>query len=136
MWPWAYNKLFVGDSVRTIKQSALFAPIIGLIFYSAFVIAGLFIGTYDQALADPQGAFLWIAQESGVFILGFIGVIIMASSVGTVSGIIQSLSTLVSRDLAQIIKKDLTDEQGVKIARISVIVIAGISLLIGTGYSD
>lgn len=57
MWPWAYNKLFAGDSIRTIKVSALLAPVIYAIFYSLFVITAMFIHSYDQVLADVEGAF-------------------------------------------------------------------------------
>ena len=132
LWPWAYNKLFASDSIRTIKISALLAPIIYAIFFSIFVLTAIFIHSYDQALSDVQGAFLWIASESGPIALGFLGVIIMASTVGTVSGILQAISTTVSRDIAQVINSNISDKRAVNIARISVVVISLISLLFGT----
>ncbi|WKA60258.1 sodium:solute symporter family protein [Planococcus shenhongbingii] len=132
LWPWAYNKLFASDSIRTIKVSALLAPIIYAIFFSVFVVTAIFIHSYNQALSDVQGAFLWIASESGPIVLGLLGVIIMASSVGTVSGIMQAISTTVSRDLAQVIDKNISDKKAVNIARISVIVISLVSLFFGT----
>ncbi|WP_153720898.1 sodium:solute symporter family protein [Sporosarcina cascadiensis] len=133
MWPWAYNKLFAGDSVRSLKMAALTAPIIGGIYYALFVISGLFLHSFTDAKADPQGAFLWIASESGPFALGLLGIVIMATSVGTVSGIIQAISTVVSRDLAPLVKKNITDKQGLTIARIAVLVIAAVSIFFGTG---
>lgn len=132
MWPWAYNKLFAGDGVRSLKMAALSAPIIGGIYYAVFVVSGLFLHSFSDAAADPEGAFLWIARESGPFALGLLGIVIMATSVGTVSGIIQAISTVVSKDLAPLVKTDITDKQGLTIARIAVLVIAAISIFFGT----
>ena len=132
MWPWAYNKLFAGDSLRSIKVSALLAPIIYTVFFSTFVFAAIFLHAKDQVLADVQGAFLFVANESGPFALGVLGVIIMASSVGTVSGIMQAISTTVSRDLAQVINKNISDKKAINIARVAVVVISVVSLFFGT----
>jgi SSS family solute:Na+ symporter len=132
MWPWAYNKLFAADSIRTIKMTGLLAPILGAIFWSVFVFTGIFLHSLSGATADVQGAFLWIAKESGPIALGFLGVIIMANSVGTVSGIIQAVSTAISRDLVQVIKHNITDEKAISIARYSVVAVSILSILFGS----
>ncbi|MCM3568111.1 sodium:solute symporter [Neobacillus mesonae] len=132
MWPWAYNKLFAGDSLRSIKVSALLSPIIYAIFFSSFVFTAIFLHSQEQVLADVQGAFLYVAKESGPFALGMLGVIIMANSVGTVSGIMQAISTTVSRDIAQVLKSNISDKKAINIARISVVIISILSLFFGT----
>jgi SSS family solute:Na+ symporter len=132
MWPWAYNKLFAADSIRTIKVTGLLAPILGAIFWSVFVFTGIFLHSLDGATADVQGAFLWIAKESGPIALGFLGVVIMANSVGTVSGIIQAISTAISRDLVQVVKHNITDKKALSIARYSVVGVALMSILFGS----
>ena len=131
MWPWVYNKLFAANSVRSIKKIGLVAPILGAIFWAIFVYLGFFLHLKPEALANVQGSYLWIAKEAGQFALGFLGLNIMSKSIGTTSGIIQAISTTISRDLVQVIQHSISEEAAVKIARYSVIVIAIISILCG-----
>lgn len=132
MWPWCYNKLFAASSVREIKKSALLAPILGAIFWMFFMALGSFMHTIEFTRLNPQEAFFWIASEAGIWPLALLSVIVMALSIGTVSGIIQAMSATISNDVAKVMKRDITDRQAVSIARWAVVVICGLSLFAAT----
>jgi SSS family solute:Na+ symporter len=130
MWPWVYNKLFAADSVRSIKQTVLLAPVLGTIFYAVLVILGMGLHTIPFARENPQEAFLWIHAETGPIVLGLFGVLVTAASIGTVSGILNAMSTAISNDIALVIKRDISQQRALNIARVSVVLI-GIGSLAG-----
>lgn len=132
MWPWVYNKLFASDSIRSIKQSALIAPIIGGIFYVAFQLLGNVLYMNDTARNNPEEAYMWAAGQIGPFVLALMSTVIMATSIATVSGIIQAMSTSISRDVATVIKKDISEKTAMKIARFSVFIIGAICAVLAT----
>ena len=132
MWPWVYNKLFASDSIRSIKQSALIAPIIGAIFYVVFQLLGNILYMNDTARNKPEEAYMWAAGEIGPVVLALMSTVIMATSIATVSGIIQAMSTSISRDVATVIKKDISEKTAMKIARISVFIIGAICAVLAT----
>lgn len=129
MWPWVYNKLFAADSVRSIKRSALLAPILGAIFWIVLTLLGNFMHLFEYARLNPEEAYIWLAAETGIWPLALMSVLIMAASVSTVSGIIQSMSTTISRDIAQVMNRDISSEKAVSIARWSVVVISILALI-------
>lgn len=132
MWPWAYNKLFAAESVRSIKQSTLLTPVFSLIFWGAAVFLGQAMHSMDFARTNPEESYLWIANEAGPLTLALMSTLIMAASIGTVSGIIQALSTAISNDIAQVINKRISNSQALKIARSSVIAMGIIALVFAT----
>lgn len=129
MWPWIYNKLFAADSIRSIKKSAIGAPILGMIFWAIFVYAGNFLHLLELPRSNPQEAFIWASAKMGVWPLALMSTMIMAASVATVAGIVQAMSTSFSKDMAKVIKKDITDATAVKLARYSVAGICAIALV-------
>ncbi len=132
MWPWIYNKLFAADSIRSIKQSALFAPILGMIFWAIFVYCGSFLHLFELPRSNPQEAFLWISAKAGAWPLAFMSTMIMAASVATVAGIVQAMSSTISKDVVGVIKRDISDATAVKAARWSVVGICALALLFAT----
>ncbi len=134
MWPWIYNKLFAADSIRSIKQSALFAPILGMIFWAIFVYCGSFLHLYELPRKNPQEAFLWISAKAGIWPLALMSTMIMAASVATVAGIVQAMSSTISKDVVAVIKRDISDASAVKAARWSVVVICALALCFA--YAD
>ena len=130
LWPWAYNKLFASSSAADIKKSALLAPALGTVFYLFFVILGNMMHFRADIVGYPDSGFMLVAAEAGPIPLALMSVLIMAVSVGTVSGIMQAMSTGISRDIAPFIKKDITDDQAIKIARIAVIVMCALAYII------
>lgn len=134
MWPWIYNKLFAADSIRSIKRSALFAPILGMIFWAIFVYCGTFLHLYDIPRKNPQEAFLWISAKAGIWPLAIMATIIMAASVSTVSGIVQAMSASISKDVVAVIKREISDAGAIKAARWSVVVICAAALAFA--YTD
>jgi solute:Na+ symporter, SSS family len=130
MWPWVYNKLLAADSVRTIKQTVLLAPVLGTLFYGVFVILGMGLHTIPALREDPQQAYLALGADSGPIVLGLLAVLITAASVSTVSGILNAMSTAITNDIALVIKREISRQTAVLIARLSVVVI-GLAALLG-----
>lgn len=129
MWPWIYNKLFAANSIRSIKRSALLAPILGMIFWAIFVYCGTFLHLYELPRKNPQEAFLWISAKAGIWPLALMSTMIMAASVATVAAIVQAMSSAISKDVVAVIKRGISDATAVKAARWSVLVICAIALI-------
>ncbi len=129
MWPWVYNKLFAADSIRSIKKSAIAAPLLGMIFWAIFVFCGSFLHLFELPRKNPQEAFLWISAQAGWLPLGLMATMIMAASVATVAGIVQAMSSAVSKDIAQVIKRDISDKTAIQVARWSVVGICALAII-------
>ncbi|MDO8826227.1 sodium:solute symporter [Methylophaga sp.] len=130
MWPWVYNKLFAADSIRTIKQSVLFAPTLGILSFGLLFLLAMALHPLPFAQQNPQEAMFWIHSQAGAWPLGFFAVLVMAASLGTVSSILNAMSTAISGDLAQVIKRDISEKTALQIARWSVVFMS-IGALIG-----
>lgn len=86
----------------------------------------------DTARNKPEEAYMWVAGEIGPVVLALMSTVIMATSIATVSGIIQAMSTSISRDVATVINKDISEKTAMKIARISVFIIGAICAVLAT----
>jgi SSS family solute:Na+ symporter len=135
MWPWVYNKLFAADSIRTIKQSVLFAPTLGIISFGLLFLVAMALHPLPFAQQNPQQALFWIHSQAGAWPLAFFAVLVMAASLGTVSGILNAMSTAISGDLAQVLKRDISEKTALKIARWSVVVMS-VGALIGASMRE
>ncbi len=130
MWPWVYNKLFAADSLKTIKQSVVFAPTLGILSFGLLFLVAMALHPIPFAQQNPQEALFWIHSEAGVWPLGFFAVLVMAASLGTVSGILNAMSTAISGDLAQVLNRKISEQQALRIARWSVVVMS-VGALVG-----
>ena len=130
MWPWVYNKLFAADSLKTIKQSVVFAPTLGILSFGLLFLVAMALHPMPFAQQNPQEALFWIHSEAGVWPLGFFAVLVMAASLGTVSGILNAMSTAISGDLAQVLNRKISEQQALRIARWSVVVMS-VGALVG-----
>ncbi|HET8807016.1 MAG TPA: sodium:solute symporter family protein [Methylophaga sp.] len=130
MWPWVYNKLFAADSIRTIKQSVLFAPVLGIFSFALLFLLAMSLHPLPFAQENPQQALFWIHSEAGVWPLAFFAVLVMAASLGTVSGILNAMSTAISGDIAQVLNRNISEQTALKIARWSVVVMS-VGALVG-----
>lgn len=135
MWPWVYNKLFAADSIKTIKQSVLFAPTLGIISFGLLFLVAMALHPLPFAQQSPQEALFWIHSEAGAWPLAFFAVLVMAASLGTVSGILNAMSTAISGDLAQVLKKDISEKTALNIARGSVVIMS-LGALIGASLRE
>ena len=124
MWQWVYNKLFAADSIRTIKQSVLFAPVLGILSFALLFLLAMSLHPLPFAQQNPEQALFWIHSEAGVWPLAFFAVLVMAASLGTVSGILNAMSTAISGDIAQVINRKISEQTALKIARWSVVVMS------------
>lgn len=130
MWPWVYNKLFAADSLQTIKQSVVFAPTLGILSFGLLFLVAMALHPMPFAQQNPQEALFWIHSEAGVWPLGFFAVLVMAANLGTVSGILNAMSTAISGDLAQVLNRKISEQQALRIARWSVVVMS-VGALVG-----
>lgn len=130
MWPWVYNKLFAADSIRTIKQSVLFAPVLGILSFALLFIVSMALHPLPFAQDNPEEALFWAHAQAGVWPLALFAVLVMAASLGTVSGILNAMSTAISGDIAQVINRKINEKTALLIARWSVVVMS-IGALVG-----
>jgi len=130
MWPWVYNKLFAADSLRTIKQSVLFAPVLGILSFALLIILSMALHPLPFAQENPEEALFWAHSQAGVWPLALFAVLVMAASLGTVSGILNAMSTAISGDIAQVINRKISEKTALLIARWSVVVMS-IGALVG-----
>jgi SSS family solute:Na+ symporter len=79
----------------------------------------------------PNEIYVYFAQKAGVFPLTLMSIVIMAISIGTVSGMVQAMSASFARDVAPLFNRKISNDTSIKLARISVMVIA--VLCIGWG---
>ncbi|MEX1199812.1 MAG: sodium:solute symporter family protein [Methylophaga sp.] len=135
MWPWVYNKLFAADSIRTIKQSVLFAPVLGIFSFALLFLLAMSLHPLPFAQENPQQALFWVHSEAGVWPLAFFAVLVMAASLGTVSGILNAMSTAISGDIAQVLNRKISEQTALKIARWSVVVMS-IGALVGAYVNE
>lgn len=132
MWPWSLPRLFASSSLRATKQTVLIVPLMGVLFWAAIQFISNFLHYFEEARSNPEEALLWAASQVGSFELALLSTIIMAASVGSVSAQIQAMANSVSRDVAQVIKKDISEKLSVRIAQTSVVIIAAICLILAT----
>ncbi|MEX0615520.1 MAG: sodium:solute symporter family protein [Methylophaga sp.] len=135
MWPWVYNKLFAADSIRTIKQSVLFAPVLGIFSFALLFLLAMSLHPLPFAQENPQQALFWVHSEAGVWPLAFFAVLVMAASLGTVSGILNAMSTAISGDIAQVLNRKISEQTALKIARWSVVIMS-IGALVGAYVNE
>jgi Na+/proline symporter len=130
-WPWAFNKTYTAAGVRDLKKTALAAPFIGAIFWTALTIMGNMGFLDPYVFAHPNEIYVYFAQKAGILPLTLMSIVIMAISIGTVSGMVQAMSASFARDVAPMFNRKMSNETSMKLARISVMVIA--VLCIGWG---
>lgn len=132
MLPYVFNKMLVADSVKTLKRSSLLAAIFSIIFWLAFSLLGQVLHSYDYAREHPYESFLWLADLAGPIPLALMSTLIITTSISSTAAIIQAISSSVVTDIAEVINKKISDQQAVFIARITVVVIAIITLIVAS----
>ncbi|WP_254611178.1 hypothetical protein [Paenibacillus sp. JMULE4] len=111
--------MFAAKNVRAIKQSAVIASMLGFIFWTSMVFLGIMIHSMEYPRNHPEEAYMWIASMAGPIPLALMSVLIMATSISTVSGIIQAMATAISNDIAKQIDIQISNEKALKVTRIS-----------------
>lgn len=121
MWPWAFNRIFISGSLRSVKQAILLVPAMAIVFWLSIALLGIVLHSIDFARLNTTEAYLWAANEAGPLPLALLSTLIMATSVATAAGMIQTASTIVSNDIAKAINRKISDRLSIIIARIVVI---------------
>ncbi|MEW9673373.1 sodium:solute symporter [Ammoniphilus sp. 3BR4] len=132
MLPHVFNKLLAADSVKSIKQGSLIAPIMSIIFWAAFTFLGMVLHTFDYAKNNPYEAYIWIAQQAGPLPMALMSVLIVAAGISSAAGMIQAISSVVTTDIVSVINRKITDKQSVLIARVTVVVFSIITLYVAS----
>lgn len=128
LWPFVFNKILAADSVKSVKQSTLLAPVLSLIFWAAFVFLGQSLHPLEYARENPLESYMWIAKAAGPLPLALMSTLIVMASISSVAGIVQSIASMISVDIAQVINRKISDRNSLRVARISVVVISIITL--------
>lgn len=127
-WPHMWPALFSSKDEKTIKRNTVINPI-----YMLILVFVLFIGFSAvlqlPELEDPDLALFTLAKMTfPQWFVGIIGAAGMLAALVPCSIMLMSTSTLVSRNIVQALKHDMSDAQVAKLSRVLIPVIALVAL--------
>jgi cation/acetate symporter len=94
---------------------------------------GLGLTTFEDFPADPQSAAFWISDKvGGPFMVGLLGILVLAASMSTISVVINCVSVLIAKDLVGTVNKTLDRQSLFKYARLLTIVAGVVAIIIAT----
>ena len=132
--PWAFfaltnpqvsQRMFVSDSVKSIKQMIIYFSIFALIYTVITTLLGLSIagtGLLDAG-ADPDSAMPVLLGNVPVLLALVVFVSIFAAATSTLSSVTLTLSSLGSRDLVKKVKPSISERLEVYSGKIIILVI-------------
>jgi Na+/proline symporter len=125
--------LYKAESPRAAKKSVLVTPIVGTLISFTLYSLGLGLTTFSDFPADPQSAAFWISDKmGGPFMVGLLGILVLAASMSTISVVINCVSVLIAKDLMGTINAKLDRQSLFKYARILTIVVGIVAIIIAT----
>ncbi len=131
--PWAFfaltnpqvsQRMFVSDSVKSIKKMILYFSIFALVYTIITTLLGFSIaGTGLEVGADPDSAMPVLLGNVPIILALVVFVSIFAAATSTLSSITLTLSSLGSRDLVKKIKPSISEKLEVYSGKIIIILI-------------
>ncbi len=131
-WPWLVNKVFVSDSVKSIRRASWqVCALTILICFFGFYLYGLSIHQFEFARLNPQETWLWFADKmAGTLGLSIALLVVLSAVLGTVSSLVHCFAVSITNDIILPLNKKMTDEQATRYARHGVIIISIIALVV------
>ncbi len=131
--PWAFfaltnpqvsQRMFVSDSVKSIKQMIIYFSIFALIYTVITTLLGLSIaGTGLEVGADADNAMPVLLGNVPVLLALVVFVSIFAAATSTLSSVTLTLSSLGSRDLVKKVKPSISERLEVYSGKIIIVII-------------
>jgi len=130
--PWAFfaltnpqvsQRMFVSDSVKSIKQMIIYFSIFALIYTVITTLLGLSIAGTGLEVADPDRAMPVLLGNVPIILALIVFVSIFAAATSTLSSVTLTLSSLGSRDLVKKVKPSISEKLEVYSGKIIIIII-------------
>ena len=129
-WPMSFQRIYTAASVRAVKAATVRAIAINGGFYTMLMLFGIAASSIPAVADNPQeGWFVTLEMYGGSWLLGLGLVMVFAASMGHIDGSVQVSGLQMANDLVNTKKRNLTDRQLTRIAKISmlaVMLIAGV----------
>lgn len=101
MFPGIFNRIYMAESVKSMKKTVLLLPLIGSIFILMLLWLGLGVGFLPGFPEDPQAGSFWVADNyGGPIILGLMGIFALAACISTISAITTTAAVIIGKNLA------------------------------------
>jgi SSS family solute:Na+ symporter len=126
-WPDIFVRLFSAKSTKTIKQSAVQAAPLLLVFGTSLLLLSLLASSYPGVKEAPDDVWFIVSGLGGVLMVTFAGICVLAATMGNVGANLQALGTQTANDVIGIRRKTRLDDP--KSAKIVVGVLTVISAL-------
>lgn len=136
-WPDIFARMFSASGAQALKRSALLVAPLLLLFATALTVAALLAGDLPGVAERPDAVLLLIAEQAGGAVLvGLMGTMIVAATVGNVGANLQAGGVQVSNDLVGVANKSLSDKAHTRIAKIAVATLTILAAIIASWPSD
>jgi solute:Na+ symporter, SSS family len=132
LWAYVHNRVLAAESITIVKQGSLLAALLGTVYSVILFLLMMYTNIFEFAVTHPDEAFLWFTRTyGGPFTLAIMASIILATATGSISSMIHTYSTQISRDMVGSIMKEVpSDEAQVKLTRALVIVLIIIAVIV------
>ncbi len=130
--PWAFfaltnpqvsQRMFVSDSVKSIKQMIIYFSIFALVYTIITTLLGLSIAGTGLTVTDPDRAMPVLLGNVPVLLALVVFVSIFAAATSTLSSVTLTLSSLGSRDLVKKVKPSISEKLEVYSGKIIIVII-------------
>lgn len=127
LWPWAMNRVFASDSVRTAKRATWQAITIGTLICVFFLFFGLSAHSLGYARENPQMVWLWLSDNLGGPVFLTLALLVAMSAVlSTTASLIHFFGASIAEDVLKPLNSKLDSRQATRLAQY---VVFGVSVL-------
>jgi SSS family solute:Na+ symporter len=130
-WLEVFNRIFVSDSVKTVRKVALGAPIIALLCGAAVLMLSLGAALVP-GIDDPQGGFFALFKMvGGAPMLAFAAVIVIAGEMSSIDSQLATNGVVFARNIVGKLRgSDLDGKKMVLVSRIACAVMVAVGLVV------
>jgi SSS family solute:Na+ symporter len=136
MFPQVFMRLLAGKSPKSLKQMAMIYPVGGLMIFFVMAYCGMWGKTVFPDLvgsASDRILPMLLSAFASPWITGLLGAAIFAALMSTMDSQLMSASTIIVKDFLMKMKNPPSGDATVKIARMTVLVLAVIAYLLALG---
>lgn len=120
---------------KKVSRSLIISAVVSLIGFGWAVYMGIAINSMNSTL-EKSAAPGWFMSKLPLFILSCFAAVLFASMMSTVSSAVQSMAVNVTHDIMPIVKPDITDNQTLKLSRVTCVIIMIFSVVMCLVFTD
>lgn len=132
-WASFFTRIYTSKSIMDVKKVSWWSAIIAVIVCTLlFVVAlgGILIPDVVEASADNTGIFKMAELAGGPWLLGLMGVVVVAAGMSLISVVMNSHSIIISENFIKPFRPNISSAGRVKVARWTTLIYSLIALLI------